>query len=105
MIPVMVHNLLESIQILASSTREFTERCLRGITVNEERCRRNAESTAALATALAPVIGYDKAADVAKRSLKEDRTLREVVLEEGLVSESDLDRILDFRAMTEPGLG
>jgi fumarate hydratase class II len=104
MIPVMVHNLLESVEILASATREFTERCVRGITVNEERCRRNAESTAALATALAPVIGYDKAAEVAKRSLKEDRTLREVVLEEGLVSEADLDRILDFRAMTEPGL-
>lgn len=104
MIPVMVHNLLESISILSSASREFTDRCVRGITVNEDRCRRNAESTAALATALAPSIGYDKAAEVAKRSLKEDRTLREVVLAEGLMSEEELDRILDFRAMTEPGL-
>ncbi len=103
MIPVMAHNLLESVRILSSAMREFTNRCVSGITVNQERCRRNAESTAALATALAPVIGYDKAAEVAKRSLKEDRTLREIVLAEGLVEESELDRILDFRAMTEPG--
>ncbi len=103
MIPVMAHNLLESVRILSSVMREFTNRCVSGITVNQERCRRNAESTAALATALAPVIGYDKAAEVAKRSLKEDRTLREIVLAEGLVEESELDRILDFRAMTEPG--
>ncbi len=103
MIPVMAHNLLESVRILSSVMREFTNRCVSGITVNQERCRRNAESTAALATALAPVIGYDKAAEVAKRSLKEDRTLREIVLAEGLVDESELDRILDFRAMTEPG--
>ncbi len=103
MIPVMAHNLLESVRILSSVMREFTNRCVSGITVNQERCRRNAESTAALATALAPVIGYDKAAEVAKRSLKEDRTLREIVLAEGLVEENELDRILDFRAMTEPG--
>ncbi|MCG8468038.1 MAG: class II fumarate hydratase [Gemmatimonadetes bacterium] len=104
MIPVMAHNLLESIQILASVSVEFTERCVRGITANEARCRRNAESTAALATALAPVIGYDKAADIAKRSLEEDRTLRELVLEDELVDADELDRILDFRAMTEPGV-
>ena len=58
---------------------------------------------AALATALAPVIGYDKAAELAKLSLAEDRTLKELVLEQGLVAPAELDRILDFRAMTEPG--
>jgi fumarate hydratase class II len=104
MIPVMAHNLLESIGILATVSVEFAARCVDGITVNEERCRRNVESTAALATALVPVIGYDKAAEIAKRSLKEDRTLRELILEEGLVAADELDRILDFRAMTEPGL-
>lgn len=104
MIPVMAHNLLESIGILAAVSRQFTERCVRGIVANEERCRRNAESTAALATALAPAIGYDRAAEVAKRSLKEERTLREIVREEGLLDEDELERILDFRAMTEPGI-
>ncbi len=104
MLPVMIHNLLESIQILATSATAFSERCVEGITVNEDRCTRNAESTAALATALAPAIGYDKAAELAKRTLKEDRTLRALVLEEELLSPDDLDRVLDFRAMTEPGI-
>jgi len=104
MIPVMAHNLLESIEILGAVSIEFAQRCVKGIAANEARCRWNAESTAALATALVPVIGYDRAAEVAKRSLREDRTLREIVLEEGLVEAEELERILDFRAMTEPGL-
>ncbi|MCZ6824141.1 MAG: class II fumarate hydratase [Gemmatimonadetes bacterium] len=103
MMPVMAHNLLESIHILGSVSREFAGRCVHGITANRERCLYFAESTAALATALAPAIGYDKAAEVAKRSLREELTLRQVVLEEGLLSEEELDRLLDFRAMTEPG--
>ncbi len=103
MMPVMAHNLLESIHILGAVSREFAGRCVDGITANRERCLHFAESTAALATALAPAIGYDKAAEVAKRSLREEVTLRQVVLEEGLLSEEELDRLLDFRAMTEPG--
>ena len=103
MMPVMAHNLLESIHILGTVSREFAGRCVDGITANSERCLHFAESTAALATALAPAIGYDKAAEVAKRSLREEVTLRQVVLEEGLLSEEELDRLLDFRAMTEPG--
>ncbi len=102
MIPVMAHNLLESIRILSTASTEFAERCVQGITANEECCRRNAESTAALATALVPVVGYDKAADLAKRSLAEERTLRELVLEERLATADELDRVFDFRAMTGP---
>ena len=105
MIPVIAHNLLESIEILASGSRVFADSCVAGITADEERCRRNAESTAALATVLAPRIGYDKAAEVAKRSLNEDKTLREVVLEMELMSAADLDDLLDFDAMTRPGVG
>jgi len=104
MIPVMAHNLIESIVTLSTVSVELASRCVDGITANEERCRRNAESTAALATALAPEIGYDKAAALAKRSLAEDRTLRELVLEERLLDEEQLDRLLDFQAMTEPGI-
>ncbi|UCG75230.1 MAG: class II fumarate hydratase [Gemmatimonadota bacterium] len=102
--PMMTHNLLESIHVLGSVSRAFAERCVDGITVNRERCRRFAESTAALATALAPSIGYDRAAEVAKKSLEADKTLREVVLDEGLLTEEELDRLIDFRAMTEPGI-
>ncbi|MFW6090212.1 MAG: class II fumarate hydratase, partial [Gemmatimonadota bacterium] len=83
MIPVIAHNLLESIEILATGSRTFADSCVSGIEANETRLRRNAESTAALATVLAPRLGYDTAAEVAKRSLKEDRTLREVVLDMG----------------------
>jgi len=103
MMPVMAHNLLESIHILGAVSREFADRSVDGITANKERLLHFAESTAALATALAPAIGYDKAAEVAKRSLREEVTLRQIVLEEGLLSEEELDRLLDFRAMTEPG--
>jgi fumarate hydratase class II len=104
MMPVMAHNLLQSVEILANVSREFTDRCVTGIEADEARCRRNAESTAALATALAPKIGYDLAAEVAKRSLREDRTLRDVVLEEELMDEDELDEVLDFRRMTAPGM-
>ncbi|MFQ5889076.1 MAG: class II fumarate hydratase [Gemmatimonadota bacterium] len=105
MIPVMAHNLLESIEILSSACREFAERCVKGITANAERCRRFAESTAALATVLAPRIGYDRAAEVAKRSLREEKTLRQVAREMDLLSDEELEALIDFRAMTEPGVG
>jgi len=104
MIPVMVHNLLESIEILSSGSRTFADRCVAGITANEERCRRNAESTASLSTVLAPKIGYDKAAEVAKKSLKEDKTLREVVREMQLMSDDELEQLLDFARMTAPNV-
>jgi fumarate hydratase class II len=105
MIPVIAHNLLESIGILSTGCRVFADSCVSGITANADRLRRNAESTAALATVLAPRLGYDRAAEVAKRSLKEDRTLREVVLDMGLLTEAELDEIIDFDAMTRPGSG
>ena len=104
MIPVMIHNLLESIEILATGSRTFADRCVTGITANAERCMRNAESTGSLSTALAPAIGYDKAAEVAKKSLKEDKTLREVVRELDLMSDEELARIIDFAKMTAPNV-
>jgi fumarate hydratase class II len=105
MIPVIAHNLLESIRILSSGSRVFADSCVSGIEANPERLRRNAESTAALATVLAPRLGYDKAAEIAKRSLKEDKTLREVVLDMELLTPEELDEIIDFDAMTRPGSG
>jgi len=105
MMPVIAHNLLESIGILSTGSRVFADACVAGIEANEQRLRRNAESTAALATVLAPRLGYDTAAAVAKRSLAEDRTLREVVLDMGLLSAEELDEIIDFDAMTRPGGG
>jgi len=104
MIPVMIHNLLESIEIISTGSRTFADRCVAGITVNADRCMRNAETTGSLSTALAPVIGYDKAAEVAKKSLKEDKTLRQVVQEMNLMSDEELDEIIDFAKMTAPNV-
>ncbi len=104
MIPVIIHNLLESIEILSTGSRTFADRCVSGITVNADRCLRNAETTGSLATVLVPQIGYDKAADVAKKSLKEDKTLREVVQEMNLMSDEELDGIIDFAKMTAPNV-
>ena len=104
MMPVMIHNLLESVGILSTGSRTFADKCVSGITANVDRCTRNAETTGSLSTALAPVIGYDKAAEVAKKSLKEDKTLRQVVREMKLMSDDELDEIIDFAKMTAPNV-
>ena len=96
MIPVMARNLLQSIDILASSSRLLAERCVDGIEANEERCRELAELTLATATALNPVIGYDAAAGIVQEAAASGRPLREVAREHG-VSDDVLDRALDLR--------
>ena len=82
----------------------FAERCIAGIEADVERCRRYAEMSPAVGTALNPYIGYEKAAEVVKRAMEEHRTIREVVLEEGLLSEEEADKALDVDAMTKGGL-
>ena len=105
MMPVMAHALLESVQILTSSLDAFRERCLDGITANRERCRELLELNPAIATALNRTIGYDAASLVAKKAAKEGRSVREVVLELGLLPDgADIDALLDVRSMTEPGI-
>jgi fumarate hydratase, class II len=102
--PMIAHNLLESIRLLTNVSRLFADRCVAGIEADVERCRRYAESSPSVGTSLAPVIGYDKSAEVIKRSVKEGKTIREVVLEEGLLSEEELDKVLDVGAMTRGGI-
>ncbi len=104
MMPVMAHALLESITTLAGASAAFTERCVKGITANEARCQELLEKNPSIATALNPFIGYDRASEIAKKSVKEGRSVRDVASEMGLMSEKDLDVALDVRAMTEPGL-
>ncbi|UCC26912.1 MAG: class II fumarate hydratase [Gemmatimonadales bacterium] len=104
MMPVMAHALLESISILAGSVRVFADRCVVGITANEDRCRELLEKNPSIATALNPYIGYDKAAEVAKQAAREKRSVRDVVSEQGLLPADQLDEALDVRSMTEPGL-
>ncbi|HSM03893.1 MAG TPA: class II fumarate hydratase [Longimicrobiales bacterium] len=104
MMPVMAHALLESVGILAGVVRAFTERCVKGITANEDRCRELLEKNPSIATALNPHIGYDRAAEVAKQAAREHRSVRDVVLERDLLPADEVDAALDVRSMTEPGL-
>jgi len=101
-LPMMTMNLLESTQILASGARTFADRCVVGIVANAERCRDTVERNLAICTSLAPVIGYDKAASISKHAFKTGQTVREVALEWGVLPADELDRLLDFRGMTEP---
>src|SRR5213083_1494456 len=103
MMPVMAHNLLESVRLLANTVDVFCEKCVRGIVANEERCRELVELSMAMVTSLAPKIGYDRAAEIAKESAKTGRTVREIAREKKILPENELERELDPLKMTEPG--
>jgi fumarate hydratase class II len=104
MMPVLAHALLESVTLLASVARAFTDNCIVGIEANEARAKELLERNPAIATALNPYIGYDAAAVVAKESAKRGVSVRDVVLERKLLPADEIDEALDVRAMTEPGL-
>jgi len=95
-IPLIARNLLQSIRLLASTSRLFAEKCVDGIEANLAGCERSAEGTLAVATALNPFIGYDKATEIVKEATASGRTLREVALEQG-VDEATLAEALDLR--------
>jgi len=101
--PVMAHNLLESVRLLSSAARVFADRCVAGITVNEERCAELIEGSLAMCTSLAPKIGYDKAASIAKEAFNTGKTVREVAREQKVLSDAELDEVLDPMKMTKPG--
>ncbi len=104
MLPVIARNLLESIRLLASVSRVFTDKCISGIEADVERCRTYALSSPSIGTALNPFIGYEEAAKVIKASVAEGKDLRSIVLERGLLSEEEVDRALDVEAMTRGGI-
>ncbi len=103
MMPVMAHDLLESIRLLANVVDVFCEKCVRGIVANEERCRELVELSMAMVTSLAPKIGYDRAAEIAKESAKTGRTVREIAREKRILPEQELQNASDPIKMTEPG--
>ena len=104
MMPVMAHNVLESIRLLASSANNFSDRCVSGIAANVERCNDMIEKSLAMCTALAPEIGYDEAASIAKESYKTGKTVREIALEKKILSPERLKELLDPMRMTMPGI-
>ncbi len=107
MLPVIARNILESIRLLGNVSRVLADRCIDGITANVERCLELAESSPSVVTPLNRHIGYENAAAVAKLAVKERKTIRQVVIEQGYVergdiSEADLDAALDVMSMTHP---
>jgi fumarate hydratase class II len=102
MMPVMAYNLLQSIELLARAARVFADRTVAGIEANRERCESLVEQSLAMCTSLAPLIGYDKAADIAKESFKTGKTVRQVAADRKVMSEAELNKAMDARRMTQP---
>lgn len=105
MMPMMAHNLLESVNVLAGGVKVFNEKCAKGIEANKARIAETVERSLMLATPLAPVVGYDKAAEISKTAFKENKTVREVASATLDLSKDKLDELLDVSGMTVPGAG
>jgi fumarate hydratase class II len=104
MMPMMTHNLLESIELLAAAARVLKDKCVDGIEANAERAAWLLDQNVIIVTALVPLIGYDKAAEVTKKAFSEGRGVREVALELEVLPPDELDAALDVRPMTEGGV-
>ena len=102
MMPMMADNLLQSIRLLSRVSTVFVDKCISGIEADEERCGEIIEQSLAMCTSLAPIIGYDNAAAIAKEAYASGRTVREVAREKGVLSDEELDRVLDPLSMTKP---
>ena len=96
--------MFQSIDTLAYAVQTFIDNCVLGITANETRCRYLVENSVGIITAICPHVGYQKAADIAKKALKTGESVRNLILKEGIMSEEDLEGILDPIHMTEPGI-
>jgi fumarate hydratase class II len=104
MMPVMAYDLLESIQLFSSVSRVFADRCVDGITANIARCEETVERNLSICTALAPRIGYDKAAAVSKEAHATGRSIREVARQWGVQPDEEINALLDFLKITQPGV-
>jgi fumarate hydratase class II len=102
MMPVMAYNVLESIRLLSNAAGVFREKCIRGLKADQKRIESMAAKNLALATALAPVIGYDAAAAIARKAHRTGKTIREIALEEKVLPERELDEVLDPSSMVDP---
>ena len=102
MMPLIASNTLESIEILSNGVSTFNSKLLTGLKANEEICNGYIEGSLAMCTSLVPVIGYDKAAAVAYKAYKKGKTVREIVLEDNLLSDEEVDKLLDYGSMIKP---
>ncbi len=102
MMPMMARNLLESVRLMSNGVKTFTARCVEGMEPNAERCSQMIEQSLAMCTSLAPVIGYDQAAAIAKEAFASGKTVRQVAQEKKVLSDDELDALLEPASMTEP---
>ena len=102
--PIIFYCIFQSIDTLAFAVRTFVDNCVTGITANEEHCRTMVENSVGIITALCPHVGYEKAAELAKRAIRTGEPIRSLILQEHLLDEAQLDEILNPVAMTEPGI-
>jgi len=102
MMPMIASNLIESIELLASGSKLLAQKCVLGITANPERCKELVELSLSMVTSLAPVIGYDQAAKIAKEAYKSGKTIREVLTAQKLLPKKTLDKLLDPKSMLAP---
>ena len=103
MLPVIAHNIIQSVTILANVSRLLAEKTIEGFEVNDEHILELVHRNPIIATVLNPIIGYDKAAEVVKKALKEKKTVKQVALEMGYLSAEEAERILNPERMTRPG--
>ncbi|HYI21356.1 MAG TPA: aspartate ammonia-lyase [Candidatus Limnocylindrales bacterium] len=104
MMPIIAHEVLESVVVLTNGSRQFARECISGIEADEERSAWLLEQSSAMATPLAPYIGYALAADIAKEAVKTGKTIRELVVEKGVFTAEEVEQILDPHELTEPGV-
>ncbi len=104
MMPLIAYNLTFSLQILKNCVQKFTQSCISGITANDDRCRHYLEESLGLVTVLAPTIGYNAAAEIAKESMTSGASIREIVISRKLMTPQELDRAMQPQHLTEPGL-
>ena len=102
--PVLMYNLFQSIEMMRNGIETFVNNCIVDIEVNRERCQELVDRSVSIITAINPHVGYEKAAYIAKKALKEDLSVRDIIIDEGILSEEELEKILDPYEMTEPGI-
>lgn len=102
--PIVFYCMFQSIDTMAYAVQTFVDNCVSGITANETRCRYLVENSVGVITAICPHVGYQKAADIAKQAIKTGESVRDLILKEGLLTEDELNEIMDPVNMTEPGI-
>ena len=104
MMPIMAHNILESVEILTSSTNTFSRECIEGIEADKIKCESFVEESLAMCTSLAPVLGYDVAASIAKKAFAQNKTVKQVVIEEKILDKKEAAKVLNPKTMIKPSL-